>query len=193
MKHNIILIIFYLFLSKKLASQTYLQIRFGYVEHQYKALNKNILDKNEHDYINGFMIDAELGKEFKKEKFSYLIGGRLQYNQQNLKGVYTHYEYNSNAKIKVHIPTIAITLGVRVKIYKRFSSLFKVNLGVKHTLWYQDNKLKETFWDEHIPINTVLEYKLKNNWRAGLGLSFNPPKVYVSQTYKYFVSLSKYL
>ncbi len=192
-KISFLLIIFFLSLSSQSTAQTYIQARAGYIQHRYKALDEDLLDRDEHDYIKGFMIDAELGKEFGKGRFTYLIGGRLQYNLQALEGIYTAHQSNPNAKIKVHAPTLALTMGVRAKIYSKLSALFQANLGIKYTLWYQNNDLKETFWDEHIPLNFSLEYKLKKDWNLVTGLSLRPPTIYTSQTYKYFLGFRKFL
>ena len=192
-KINLTLIVVFFCLSNYLNAQTYIKVRTGYIKHQYKALNKTLLDRDEHDFEKGYMFDIEFGKELGKGNFTYLIGSRLQYNYQALKGTYTIHQWNPSAKISVYAPTLAFTLGIRTKIYKKVSAVFQSDLGIKYTLWYQDNKLRETFIDEHIPINFSMEYELNNKLNLSAGISIRPPGIYKSQTYKYFFGFIKYL
>lgn len=187
-----LVILFCFFLPNKSIAQTYIQTRFGYVNRQFKALDPDLLNRDEHDDLGGAMVDVEFGKEFGSGRFTYLIGGRLEYNLQIIKGTYTIYETNPNVIIKALAPAVSLTVGVRMKVFRKFSTLFQASLGVKNIYWHQDGDLKEVITTIHLPLNIGLEYKLKNGWNLISGISMRPP-VYKSQTYKYFFGIRKYL
>mgnify|MGYP005993280071 CR=1 FL=1 len=176
--------------SSQSIAQSYIQARFGYVSSQYSTIDKNFSERDEHDFLGGAMFDIELGKEFGKKRITFLLGGRIQYVQERLEGIYTEHQWNSSAKITVHAPAILLTGGVRIKTIGKLSALFQASIGSKYILWYQDGEHKESFWSLYLPLNIGVEYKLRNKLNLISGFSFRPP-VYTNQKNKYFLGIRK--
>lgn len=81
-------ILFFLsvFWPSQVVAQSYVQVRLASIYERYKPLNPEILNRDEHDFEDGSMVDIELGKSYGTGRFAFLLGGRLQYLQSNLKG-----------------------------------------------------------------------------------------------------------
>ncbi len=78
---NLQIVIFLLFITMcpmNLLAQSYVQTRIGYVTGRFRPLDKNLLNRDEHDFIGGFMVDTEIGRRFGNNRFALLMGGRLQ-------------------------------------------------------------------------------------------------------------------
>lgn len=181
---------FLLLCSAQLIAQNYIQAKMGYVYAEYKTLNANFSERDEHDFLGGGMLDIEFGKEFGRKKVTFLLGGRVQYLQERLEGIYSEYQWNSTVKITVHAPAVLITGGIRVKLVDKLSTLLQANFGYKYILWYEGAKHKESFWNLYIPLSVSLNYKIKPQWSLISGLSFRPP-VYTNQRNEYFIGFRK--
>ncbi len=178
------------FWTNQLVAQSYIQTRVGYVTGRYKALDKNVLDRDEHDFLGGAMFDIEYGRRLGNEKISFLIGGRLQYSLRVLEGTYSANIWEPDADIKAHIPSIFLTIGGRAKIINKFNLLLQANIGPSYVLWYQDGKHTNSFWKFYLPIDTGIEYEFKDDWSLVGGVTVTPP-IYLSTTVNYFFGLRK--
>ncbi len=169
-------------------AQTYLQSRVGYVHQQYKPLNPEILNRDEHDYLGGFMLDFEIGKQLKRKKITFLFGARIQEIKEYVKGIYTQYQINPEADINVYRTSILLTAGLKTPIVGKIALQFQLNFGPKYTLWYEDGEFKESFWRYNFPLDIGLEYPLNKKWNLVGGTSISMP-IYTSRTYIFYCGI----
>ena len=180
------------FLPIHLRAQTYIQTRVGFGSGRYGPLNKNELDRNEHDFKYGAIVDIELGRKYGNEKFAFLLGTRLQYNLRVLKGIYTVNRWEPDPNINAHVFGAFITLGITTKIFNKLSTSLQANVGGSYIRWYQDGVFKNSFWVFYLPIDGSFEYELKNNLNLVFGLSVQMP-IYTGTAETLFLGIRKTL
>jgi hypothetical protein len=187
---NIYKAIFYLMIlsANPLVAQTYMQTRVGYVDQTYKPINPEILNRDEHDYLGGFMIDIEIGKQLKRKKTTFLFGARIQQIKESVKGIYNQYQKNPDADINVYRTSILLTTGLKIPIVGKMALQFQLNYGPKYTRWYQDGEFKESFWRHNLPLDIGIEYSLNNKWNLVGGTSISMP-IYTSRTYMFYCGI----
>ncbi|WP_417372214.1 hypothetical protein [Gelidibacter japonicus] len=169
-------------------AQTYVQSRVGYVHQQYKPLNPEILNRDEHDYLGGYMFDFEVGKQLKRKKITFMIGARIQQIKEDVKGIYTQYQINPDADINVYRTSILFTAGLKTPIVGKLALQSQLNFGPKYTLWYQDGEFKESFWRYNLPLDIGLEHPLNDKWNLTGGASISMP-IYTSRTYIFYFGI----
>ena len=182
------LICFFIFLSNQLTAQTYLQGRMGYVHQPYKPLNPEILNRDEHDYLGGFMLDFEIGKQLKTKKVTFLFGIRIQ-QIIDVKGIYTQYQINPDVDINVYRTSFFLTAGLKIPIVKKMSLITQFNYGPKYTLWYEDGEFKDSFWSCNIPLDVGFEFPINNKLNILCGTSNTLP-IYTSRTHIFYCGIT---
>lgn len=178
------------FWADQLLAQSYVQTRLGYGTGRYKPLDKDKLNRDEHDFLGGGIFDVELGRSFGSERFSLLLGGRLQYSLRVLEGIYSENTSSPDVNINVHVVSVFFTIGGRVRIINKFNALVQVNIGPSYILWYQDGKYANSFWKFYLPLDGGFEYELKDSLSLVSGVSVVPP-IYLSTTVNYFIGIRK--
>ncbi len=169
-------------------AQTYLQSRVGYVHQQYKPLNPEVLNRDEHDYLGGYMFDFEVGKQLKRKHITFMFGARIQQIKEDVKGIYTQYQINPDADINVYRTSILFTAGLKTPIAGKLALHSQLNFGPKYTLWYQDGEFKESFWRYNLPLDIGLEHPLNDKWNLTGGASISMP-IYTSRTYIFYFGI----
>lgn len=192
MKFLIVFFMLVIFSPIQLRAQTYVQTRVGFGTGQYLPLNKNKLDRDEHDFKYGAIADVEVGRKYGTEKFSSIVGIRLQYNLRALKGIYTVNRWEPDPNINVHVIGTFITTGITMKIVNKLSLSVQSNIGGSYVRWYQDGVFKDSFWKFYLPVDTSFEYELKENLNLVFGVSMQVP-IYASTTETVFIGLKKIL
>lgn len=162
-------------------AQTYIQTRVGYVHQPYKALHPEILNRDEHDYLGGYMLDVEIGKQLKSKKVTFLFGVRIQQIKEDVKGIYTQYQIIPDADIDVYRTSFLLTGGLSIPLIEKISLQVQFSGGPKYTLWYQDRELKDSWWSWNLPFDSSLKYSLSNKLKLVGGISTTMP-IYTSRT-----------
>jgi hypothetical protein len=171
-------------------AQSYLKFSAGYVDKQYKPLHPDKLDRDEHDFINGLMLDVELGKRIKRKKISYLYGIKARQIKENVKGIYTQYQINPDADIEVYSSSLLLTTGIKIPIWSKLELLLQLSFGPKYTLWYQDGTHRESFWKYNLPLDIGIEYQLFKKWNLVFGTSISAP-IYISRSTIFYGGIVK--
>jgi hypothetical protein len=161
-------------------AQTYLQSRVGYVHQQYKPLSPKILNRNEHDYLGGFMVDFEIGKQLKRKKVTFLYGAKIQLIREYVEGIYTQY--------KIYRTSFLLTAGLKVPIVRKTALLFQFYYGTKYILWYEEGEFKDSFWGINIPFDISLEFPLNKKWNLVGGTSNTLP-IYTFRTHIFYCGI----
>lgn len=169
-------------------AQTYLQSRVGYVHQEYKPLNPKVLNRNEHDYLGGFMVDFEIGKQLKRKKVTFLYGAKIQFIREYVEGIYTQYKIEPDVNIDVYRTNFLLTMGLKVPIVRKTSLLFQFYYGPKYILWYEDRKFKDSFWGIDIPLDISLEFPLTKKWNLVAGTSNTLP-IYTFRTHIFYCGI----
>ena len=185
---------FILFGQTHSMAEPYQHIRLGIGGGEYGPLDKNELDRDEHDFNYGAMIDFEVGRKFKlknfDDKFSFLIGTRVGYTLRDLKGIYTINKQDKDANIKVDIYSLFLTPGVSMKISNRLSIFAQANIGPSYIRWYEAGTHKDSFWVFYLPIDIGGEYKLKKDLFLTAGINTQLP-IYTSIADTIFLGIRK--
>ena len=180
--------------QKQLKAQSYIQTRLGMGWGRYAPINKEELDRNEHDFKLGTIFDVEFGQKIglkgSNEKFALLIGARLHYNLRLLEGNYTSETWEPEANINTHIFGFYVTPGVIMKISDRFNMFLQTNIGPSFVLWFQDGVFTNSFWKFYIPIDIGGEYKLKDDLNLTFGINVQLP-IYYSTAETLFLGIKK--
>ena len=195
LKSGVMFSLFLVFLGQeKLIAQSYLHTRAGLGWGRYAPYNKEELDRNEHDFKLGVIVDAEYGRRFGLKgsdgRFSLLMGGRLHYNLRVLEGIYTKDRWEPDANINAHIFSAFLTPGASVRISNKFSIFLQVNVGPSFVLWYQDGEYMDSFWVFYVPIDVGGEYKLKDDLSLTFGINVQLP-IYTGTAETLFLGIRK--
>ncbi len=183
---------FFIISSIQLNAQTYLQTRVGFGTGRYAPFNKSELDRNEHDFKYGAIIDVEIGRKYGDKKVAFLLGTRLQYNLRALKGIYTINRWKPDANINAHIFGAFLTPGITTKISNKLSLSLQANIGGSYVRWYQEGVFKDSFWVFYLPVDTSFEYQLKDKLNLVLGISVQMP-IYTGTAETFFLGIRKTL
>lgn len=178
------------FFAEQATAQNYLQSRLGYLTGRYRALNKDLLDREEHDFTGGALLNIEYGREFGNKRITFLLGARLEHSIRILKGTYTHTTWDPDVDITAHISACFITVGAKTALTNKLNLLVQAGIGPSYIKWYNNGVHVNSLWRFYPPIDVSIEYALSDQWHLQGGVSTIPP-IYFSTATSYFFGFRK--
>lgn len=171
-----VILLFIAFGHASLIAESYTHTRVGIGSGRYAPYDKEELNRDEHDFKFGAIIDFEYGEKFKlNENFSFLLGAKAHYNLRKMEGTYTLNKHEPNAKIDAHVFGAYLTPGISMEVSKKFNLFLQANIGATFILWYQDDSYRDSFWVFYLPVDLGAEYKLKDDLSLTFGLNVQVP------------------